>query len=204
MKKDGFAKCLLSAAVALGLAWPIAAGAAETYSFDKNHTEIMFFYNHVGLSNQSGRFDEFDGSLVFDQKKPQNSKIEVTIKTASIDTDVAPLDEHLRSADFFNAAKHPEIKFVSTSVRQTGAKNGRVEGNLTMNGMTKPVTLDVTFNFAGEHPLAPYIPAYAGAPYTAFAARTTVLRSDFGLGKFAPLTSDTVEIVIETEMRQVK
>lgn len=204
MRKAGFAKYLLSAAVAAGLALPLGAHAAETYSFDKNHTEIMFFYNHVGLSTQSGRFDEFDGTVVFDQKKPENSKVDVTIKTASIDTDVAPLDAHLKSADFFNAEKHPEIRFVSTAVRQTGAKHGRVEGNLTINGKTKPVVLDVTFNFAGDHPLAPYIETYAGAPYAAFAAKTTVLRSDFGLGMFAPLTSDTVDIVIQTEMRQVK
>ena len=174
------------------------------YSFDKNHTEIMFIYNHVGLSDQSGRFDDFDGTLVFDQKDVTKSRLDVTIKTASIDTDVEALDTHLKSADFFNAEIHPEIRFVSRAVRQTGNKAGQVEGDLTINGQTKPVILDVTFNFQGEHPLAPFIPAYAGAPYAAFSARTTVLRSDFGLGKFAPLTSDTVDIVIETEMRQVQ
>lgn len=192
----------LAAALALGTAGAAAAG--ETYAFDKAHTEINFIYNHVGLSNQSGRFDGFDGTVTFDQKDVSKSKVDVTIQAASIDTDVEALDTHLKSADFFNVEQHPEIRFVSTAVRQTGNKAGQVEGNLTINGQTKPVTLDVTFNFQGEHPLAPYIPAYAGAPYAAFSARTTVLRSDFGLGKFAPLTSDTVDIVIEAEMRQVQ
>ena len=164
----------------------------------------MFFYNHVGLSNQSGRFDDFDGTVTFDQKDVSKSSVDVTIKTASIDTDVAALDDHLKSADFFNAEKHPEIRFVSTAVRQTGAKSGQAEGNLTINGQTKPVTLDITFYFQGDHPLAPFIPAYAGAPYSAFKATTTLLRSDFGVGKFAPLTSDTIDIVIEAELRQVK
>lgn len=204
MLQNGFARVLSSAVVAGAVLVSQGAQAAETYAFDKNHTEIMFIYNHVGLSNQSGRFNEYDGKIVFDQKKLENSSVDVTIKAASIATDVAALDDHLKGTDFFNVDKHPEIRFVSTAVRQTGNKTGRVEGDLTMNGQTKPVTMDVTFNFAGEHPLAPYIEAYAGAPYAAFSARATVLRSDFGLGMFAPLTSDEVNIVIETEMRQVK
>ena len=199
-------KTLAAAGLAVTLALGAAgtASAGDTYSFDKNHTEIMFIYNHVGLSDQSGRFDDFDGTLVFDQKDVTKSSLDVTIKTASVDTDVEALDTHLKSADFFSADVHPEMRFVSTAVRQTSTKTGQVEGDLTINGQTRPVTLDVTFNFQGEHPLAPYIETYAGAPYAAFSARTTLLRSDFGLGKFAPLTSDTVDIVIEAEMRQVE
>jgi polyisoprenoid-binding protein YceI len=189
---------------AAALAGPQAVQAADTYSFDKGHSKVLFFWNHVGLSNQSGRFDDFDGTLVFDQQKPENSRVEVTIQTGSIDTDVPALDKDLLSENFFNASTHPQITFVSTKVHQSGTKTGRVTGDLTINGVTKPVTLDVTFNFAGEHPLSPYLEKYKGAQYTGFSARARVLRSEFGMGRFAPLTSDEIDIVIETEMRKVE
>ena len=112
------------------------------------------------------------------------------------------LDEHLSSADFFEVAKFPEITFKSTSVRQTGVDLGAVTGDLTIHGQTRPVTLDVALNFQGDHPLAPFIEDYAGAPYAAFTASTAISRSDFELGMFAPLTSDRIEIVIQTEMRR--
>ena len=194
----------LALAGALAVAAPQAAQAADKYGFDKPHTKVLFVYNHVGLSNQYGRFDDVDGEIMFDQAKPQNSKVNVTIKTASIDTDVEALDKHLMSKDFFNAEAHPKITFVSTAVRKTGTKTGQVEGNLTMNGQTKPVTLDVTFNFAGEHPLSPYSEKYKGAQYASFSAKASLLRSAFGLGMFAPLTSDEVDIIIETELRKAE
>ena len=181
-----------------------AAQAAGTYNFDKGHTKILFFWNHLGMSNQSARFDDFDGTVVFDPEKLENSKVDVTIKTASVDTDVPAFDDHLKSADFFNAEKHPEITFVSTAVRKTGQETGQVVGDLTINGVTKPVTLDVTFNFMGEHPLSAFNENYKGAQYAAFSARTRVLRSDFNVGRYAPLTSDTVDIMIETELRKVE
>ena len=190
--------------VALAISAPQAVSAADTYKFDKPHTKILFFWNHVGLSNQSGRFDDFEGELVFDQEKLENSRVEVTIKTASVDTDVPALDEDLLSENFFNASKHPTITFVSKQVRQTGTKTGQVMGDLTANGVTKPVTLDVTFNFKGVHPLSPYLEKYKDAEYVGFSARARVLRSEFGLGRFAPLTSDEIDIVIETEMRKAE
>lgn len=193
----------LALAAVLAAASPQTAQAAETYTFDKEHTKILFFWNHVGLSNQMGRFDDFDGKLVFDKAKPENSSIEVTIKTKSIDTDVPALDADLLSENFFNSDTHPEITFVSTEVRQTSTKTGMVTGDLTINGVTKPVTLDVTFNFQGEHPLSPFLEKYKGAQYTGFSARATVLRSAFNVGRFAPLTSDEIDILIETEMRRV-
>ncbi len=194
----------VSGGIVAALALGTAAQAANSYTFDKGHTKILFFWNHLGLSNQSARFDDFDGTLVFDPEKPETSKIEVTIKTASVDSDVPAFDDHLRSSDFFNAEKHPEITFVSTAARKTGSKTGQVDGDLTVNGVTKPVTLDVTFNFMGEHPLSAYSENYKGAQYVAFSARTRVLRSDFNVGLYAPLTSDTIDIMIETELRKVE
>ena len=189
-------------AAGFGLSPATAIAETETYQFDKGHTEIRFSWDHVGLSIQSGEFREYEGTVMWDRENLENSKVDVTIKAASIDTGVPPLDEHLSSADFFDVAKFPEITFKSTSVRQTGVDLGAVTGDLTIHGQTRPVTLEVALNFQGDHPLAPFIEAYAGAPYAAFRASTEILRSDFELGMFAPLTSDRIEIVIQTEMRR--
>ncbi len=183
-----------------------AAGnaGAETFTFDKEHTKIVFIYNHLGMSNQFGRFDGFDGEVEFDAAKMGASRASVTIDVASIDTDVAKLDEHLRSEEFFDAAKHPKITFKSTEVRQTAAKALQIAGDLTIKGKTRPVVLDATFNYLGEHPLAKMIKAYAGAQYASFSAKTRIRRSEFDVGLYAPFTSDTIDIIIETELRQKK
>ena len=177
------------------------AEAADTYAMDLGHSEIRFSWDHVGLSTQSGEFRDFEGTLVFDEQDITKSKISVTIKADSLDSGVEALDKHMKSADMFEVEKYPEITFESTEVRQTGKNIGRVIGNLTIKDQTHPVALDVTFNFAGDHPLAPFIEAYAGAKYVAFSAATSLLRSDFGVGYATPLTSDKIDIVIETEMR---
>ncbi|MCZ4279180.1 YceI family protein [Kiloniella laminariae] len=182
----------------------VSAQAAETFSFDKGHTEINFAYNHVGMSTQSGTFDDYDGTVTIDFEKPENSQIDVVIKSASIDTNVEELDAHLSSGDFFDAAKFPEITFKSTKVVQTGKNFYAVTGDLTIKDTTKPVTLQATLNHHGDHPLAAFVPSYAGAPYVAFSAKGSILRSDFGVGGFAPLTSDVVTLNIETEMRRAE
>lgn len=189
-------------AAGFGLSAASAIAETETYQFDKGHTEIRFSWDHVGLSTQSGEFREYEGTVVWDRENLENSKVDVTIKTASIDTGVPPLDEDLSSENFFDVAKFPEITFKSTSVRQVGVDLGSVTGDLTILGQTRPVTLQVALNFQGDHPLAPFIESYAGAPYAAFSASAEILRSDFGLGRYVPLTSDSIEIVIETEMRR--
>jgi len=200
MERMGTAAAAAFLALTVSTAAPVQA--ADTYLFDKGHTEIIFKWNHVGLSTQSGEFRDYDGSVVFDRENLANSKVDVVIRTASLDTGVPALDEHLRSGDFFNVEANPEITFKSTSVKQTGVDQGAVTGDLTINGVTKPVTLDVKLLFEGDHPLAPFLEAYAGAPYVAFSARTEILRSEFGVNFGAPLTSDHIQIVIETELRQ--
>ena len=193
---------LLTGLAALAIVWAAPLAAAE-YKFDKTHTEIRFQWNHAGLSNQSGRFTGFDGTIAFDSEDPAKAKIDVTIDINSITTTVPKLDEHLLGADFFDAAKHPKATFRSTSVRQTGADTGMVTGDLTIKGVTRPATLNVTFNFEGVHPLSPYLESYRDAYYTSFSAQTTILRSEFGIARAAPLTSDEILITIETELRQV-
>jgi polyisoprenoid-binding protein YceI len=178
--------------------------SAQTYAFDATHTKIIFAYNHLGMSNQYGRFDGFDGEVAFSADKMAEAKVNVTIDANSIDTDVAKLDEHLKSPDFFDTAKYPKITFKSTGAKQTGSKSLQISGDLTIKGKTLPVVLDATLNYQGEHPLAKFIKAYAGSQWLAFSARTRVRRSDFDLGLYAPMTSDTVDIIIETELREKK
>jgi polyisoprenoid-binding protein YceI len=168
------------------------AFAADRYEFDKGHTAILFFIDHMGYSKTIGKFTEYDGSFTFDEKKPETSSINVTLKPAGIKTSSAPLDEHLQNADFFNTAKFPEIKFVSTGIQVTGAKTGIVTGDVTMLGITKPVALKVTLNKAGTHPKT--MDLVAG-----FSAEATIKRSDFGMAYGIPMVGDEVKIVIETE-----
>ncbi len=178
------------------------ARAGDTYVLDKNHTQIHFSYDHLGLSTQSGRFTGFDGTLVFDETAPEKSTLDVTIKAASVLTSVPPLDKRLKSDEFFDAEKHPEIRFKSTRVRRTGAKTAEVTGDLTIKGVSKPVTLDVTFNFSGLHPLSAFLKKYKGVQATGFSASARLLRSDFDVGKFAPLTSDEIDLRIEAELHR--
>ncbi len=168
------------------------ARAAEAYSFDTSHTHILFFVDHFGFSTIQGEFLEFDGSVMLDTQAPENSSVAVTIRADSLDTGHGPRDEHFRDADFFDVESHPEITFESTSVVPTGFQQARVTGDLTIKGMTRPVVLDVTLNRMGTSPIS-------GDLVAGFTATTTVLRSDFGLGRFAPAVSDAVEIRIETE-----
>ena len=182
----------------LALAAP--ALAAETYTFDKSHTEILFGWSHLGNSTQHAEFRDLDGNVTLDPDDPANSKIDVTIKADSIDTGVAPFDEHIKSADFFEVEAYPEIRFVSTSVEPTGGDTAKVTGDLTIKGETKPVTMEVVLNYMGEHQLAGMNPEYAGKDVAGFTAAATILRSDFGLGMFVPLVGDEVSITINTEL----
>lgn len=193
---------MISAALLSALCLSASAVLADSYTFDKDHTKIVFVYNHLGMSNQYGRFDGFDGEVEFNAEKMNTGRANVSIDVASIDTDVPKLDEHLRSEEFFDATKHPKITFKSTEVRQTGAKALQIVGDLTIKGKTRPVVLDATFNYIGEHPLAKFIKAYAGVQYASFSAKTRIRRSEFDVGLYAPLTSDTIDIIIETELRK--
>lgn len=176
------------------------AAAAGTYSFDKAHSEIIFAYDHMGNSRASGEFRVFDGELVLDHDDPSQSRIMVTIDPTGIDTGVEAFDGHLQSADFFDVETYPEITFVSTAVEPTSDTTARVTGDLTIKDNTRPVVLDVTLNYLGEHQLVDFVPDYAGMEVAGFSARTTLVRSEFGLGMMAPLVTDEVELIIETEL----
>ncbi|KQZ59471.1 MULTISPECIES: YceI family protein [unclassified Lysobacter] len=180
-------------ATVLAFAFAGAAAAAPlTYKIDANHTDVVASWSHFGFSNPIAHFGQVDGSITYDPAKPSSSSVEVTIPLAGLNSHVAAFDEHLRSEDFFDAAKYPAITFKSTQVEAAGDKKLKVSGDLTVHGVTKPVVLDVTINKVGEQPLAKR--AAAG-----FDASTTIKRSDFGIAKYVPNVSDEVTIHITTE-----
>lgn len=180
-------------AAALGLAFAgTASAAALTYKIDPNHTDVVASWSHFGFSNPVAHFGKVDGSITYDPAKPAASKVEVTIPLDGLDSHVPDFDEHLKSADFFDAAKYPTITFKSTKVEAAGAKKLKVTGDLTVHGVTKPAVLDVTINKVGEQPMAKR--AAAG-----FDATTTLKRSDFGIARYVPNVSDEIKIRITTE-----
>lgn len=177
-----------------------APACADIYGFDKGHTNITFSWNHLGLSRQAGRVMDYDGTLDFDPAAPEKAAIDVTMKVKSLWTGIDALDKALRTSDFFDAERFPTMAFKSTAIKTTGDKTGEVTGDLTIMGVSKPVTLQVTWNFTGEHPLAALNPAYKDKFVSGFSATTKLLRSEWGINRGTPLTSDEIEISIATEL----
>ncbi|GAK33638.1 polyisoprenoid-binding protein [Iodidimonas nitroreducens] len=166
--------------------------APETFEFDEAHTHIGLAWNHLGFSETRARFADFEGALILDQDNPANSSLSVTIPISSLDTGLKKFDDHLKSADFFDAATYPEATFKSTKIELDGDKAAKVHGDLTIHGVTKPVVLDVTLNQLGKHPMN-------GKTHAGFTATTKIKRSDFGINQYVPMVSDDVEIFISTE-----
>lgn len=195
--------CVSIAAALLAGSPLVAPARAETYVLDKDHTEVRFRWNHLGLSRQSGRFRDVTGTVEFDPAEPEATYADVSIRLASIATGVEKLDTALtRTKEYFDIDTSPAATFRSTEVRRTGGKTGRMIGNLTMNGVARPVTLEVTWNFTGEHPMAAINPVYAGVFASGFSATTQIRRSDWGIDRTIPYVSDEIEITIETEMHR--
>ncbi|PZO07844.1 MAG: polyisoprenoid-binding protein [Lysobacteraceae bacterium] len=169
-----------------------SAQAAEKYDIDPSHTQVQFTYSHLGFSNITGRFDQVQGDFQFDVADPTRSSVSITIPVTSISTGVGKLDEHLLTADFFDATQFPTANFKSTGVTAAGEGKLAVAGDLTIHGVTRPVVLDVTINGIGEHPMRKL-------PAAGFDARTTIKRSDFGVGAYVPAVGDEVTISITVE-----
>lgn len=189
-----FRRIMTGAAIASVLAVSAAASAAaETYTFDPAHTEIRISWSHFGLSRMSARALTFDGTLNLDKAAPEKSTIDVKIDANGLWTHSDKLNEHLKSKDFFDTAAFPSMTFATTKVERTGDKTAKLTGDLTIHGITKPATFDVTLNFDGAHPISK-------KPTAGFSAKGTIKRSEFGVGKYAPAVSDDIAIEIETEM----
>lgn len=168
-----------------------ALAAPETFVIDGTHTFPRFSYNHFGYSTQVSRFNKTTGKVVLD-KAAKTGAVDVEIDTKSVDTGYATFNEHIQGEDFLNTAKFPTATFKSTKVIFEGDKPAAVEGNLTLKGVTKPVTLKVTAFQAMPHPMLKKDAIGANAT-------TTVKRSDFNMGKYAPNVGDEVTIDIGLE-----
>ena len=182
------------AALALGTALLGAGQAmAADYAIDKQgqHAFVNFKISHLGYSWLYGTFKDFDGSFSFDDKNPQASKVSVTLNTASVDTNHAERDKHIRSDDFLSVDKHPTATFESTSVKSTGEGTADITGNLTLNGVTKPVVIAATFIGQGDDPWGGYRAGFAGS--------TTLKLKDFAIEKDLGPASSEVELIISVE-----
>ncbi len=168
-----------------------AAIAAETYTLDSDHTNIVFHINHFGFSSPSGKFPGATGTLVLDEAHPAQSKVEVTLSPANVITGIPKLDEHLKTKDFFDVETYPVATFKSDRVEVTGKETARVHGLLTLHGATKPITLETRLNKIGENM---FKKKTAG-----FTASATLKRSDFGMMTYLPGLGDEVQLDINVE-----
>ena len=176
------------AAAAAQSAPQVRSGA---YALDKSHAKIVWSVSHFGFSTYYGEFTDFDARLTLDAANPERSRLNVTVNTPSVATHNDALDAHLKNADFFDVANHPTATFNSTSIRRTGATTAEVTGDFTMLGITRPLTLNVTFNAAGDN--------MAGVYTAGFSATGTIKRSDYGMNYGVPALGDEIPLQISGE-----
>ena len=165
--------------------------APETFNLDPNHSSPRFEYSHFGYSNQLHSFDKISGKIIFDRAAKTGS-VDIVIDAKSVNTGYALFNEHIQGEDFFNTAQYPTITFKSTSVKFEGDKPVSVDGNLTVKGVTKPVTLTVTSFLEMPHPMMKKDAIGANAV-------VKIKRSEFNMGKYAPYVSDDVTITLPVE-----
>lgn len=171
---------------------PAKAQEAPSYEIDTDHTRIIFYVDHLGFSAMPGFFNDIRGTLRFDPTDVAQSQVDVTINAKAITTGHRILDEKLRGPDYFNVAKYPVIRFRGTSIERTGMEDGMLTGNLTMLGVTRPVTLNVHFNKKGWN-------NFANANALGFSATGKVSRSEFGMKKMLPDIGNDVLLTISLE-----
>ncbi|PZW66982.1 polyisoprenoid-binding protein YceI [Pseudomonas sp. URMO17WK12:I1] len=188
MLKKTFAALVLGTAL-LGAGQAMAAD----YAIDKQgqHAFVNFKISHLGYSWLYGTFKDFDGTFSFDEKNPEASKVDVTLKTDSVDTNHAERDKHIRSADFLNVSKNPTATFKSTSVKSTGQGAADITGDLTLNGVTKPVVIAAKFIGEGKDPWGGYRAGFEGS--------TKLKLKDFNIEKDLGPASQEVELIISVE-----
>ena len=170
---------------------------AGAYRIDPHHTSVHFDVDHLGFSRFVARFNHIEGTLDAVPAAPEKSSLSVTIDAASIDTNVRELDEILKGADMFDAANHPDIRFVSTGLKRTGQARGEMTGDLTIRNRTNPVTLHVTFNGAAPDPLT-------AKDTLGFSATGSFDRADWGLSAWWPAVGNEVRVRIEAEFVKPK
>lgn len=189
-----FKRLLLIAALATLATGAMAAPVS--YQLDPSHTNVIAQWSHFGFSNPIAHFGQVEGVVVYDADDVSASSVKVSLPLAGLATFTAKLDEHLRSAELFDSVAFPVATFHSTRVEAAGEGKLKVTGDLTIKDQTHPVVLDVTLNKIGEN--------MGKQPTIGFEAQTTLKRSDFGVGLYAPGVSDEVSIRITTEASVAK
>lgn len=195
-----FRQMMLAAALT-GVSASALADKIVSYTIDPAHSFVSFSWSHVGFSTPSAVFKAVTGTIQGNQDNPEKSSVEATFPLRSLDTFVPLLNEHLLdSGDWFKADKYPTVTFKSTGIKDADKKtqNFKLLGDLTVNGVTKAVVLDAHLNKAGPHPF------YGDAPAAGFDASTTLKRSDFGVGNYAPVVSDELKVTITVEAIEAK
>lgn len=195
--------CVLSAAALLGLTAPTAraelahnfsadptAATPGIYKLDKRHSSLTARVMHLGFSRYTMRFGEFDAQLAYVADDPTASKVEVTVDARSVDTGQPSFDKRLAD-EVFDAGDHPQMRFVSTRIERTGPTTGKIHGDLTFRGVTRPVVLDARFNGGA--------PGIDGRPRVGVSATGAFKRSEFGATEFMNFASDEVQLQIEAE-----
>lgn len=168
-----------------------ASAAPETYAIDSTHTFPSFSYSHFGMSTQISKFDKTTGTVTLD-KAAQTGAVDLAIDMTSVSTGYATFDEHIQGEDFLDTARYPTATFRSTRVTFEGERPASIDGDLTIRGVTRPVTLTVTHFAAMPHPMLKKDAIGANA-------RTVIKRSEFGAGKYAPNVGDEVTITVSLE-----
>jgi polyisoprenoid-binding protein YceI len=170
-----------------------------SYGLEIRHSQVLWGITHLGITDFYGRFEKLTGSLNFNATAPEKSSVKITIQMASLTTPNAPLISELAGPSVFNAGKFPTATFESTSVERTGPTTGKITGNLTLHGVTKPVTLETTFGGSINDPIT-------SNADLGFHATATIKRSDFGLTGMAweSFVSDDVKLIIEAMFIQQK
>ncbi len=186
-------KTMLTAATLFATSFAAPAFAsAEDYVLDASHSQILFSYDHLGYSTTWGMFSGFEGTISFDQEDPGASSVSVSFPVRSMFTGWEARFDHFMGEDFFGAGEDEMVTFTSTNIEVTGDDTAIITGDLTLNGITKSIVLDAKLNQTGMHPMAE-------KEWAGFDATTTLVRSDFEVGSFAPFVSDEVEVMISVE-----
>lgn len=185
-------RTLLAAACFTASLGFLAPAEGADYRIDPTHTHVLFLIDHLGFAKMVGLFTDMSGTISFDPQNVAASKLNVAIKTASLQTQFTPRDNDLKGADWFNVTEFPEMTFVGTSFAKKDDRSGTVTGNLTLLGVTRPVTLEVVFNKEGTRPSDK-------KQAVGFSAHGVLKRSDFGMKTFLPYIGDQVDLMIETE-----
>lgn len=174
-----------------------AYAATETYQIEKTHADLLFSIDHAGFTQKHGWFRDFDATLQYDSAKPENSKVEVTVRTDSLDTALPARDKDVKGDKFLDTARYPQLRFVSTKVTAGANQELRIEGDLTLHGVTKPITLLARLNKSAPNP-------FDQRPTLGFTASATLKRSDFGISTYIPVVGDQVRIDIDAEFNRPK